>query len=65
MKNNLWSATDPKHFEGKSASELRKLLKQAEEFVEKYPDFEYGWHNEYRQELRRRIAEMIGRNKDG
>jgi hypothetical protein len=37
------------------------MLKQAEEFVKKYPQFEYGYQNEYRQELRRRIAEKIGR----
>jgi hypothetical protein len=52
---------DPRHFEGKTIRELQEMLKQAEEFVKKYPQFEYGWHNEYRQELRKYIAEKIGR----
>ena len=56
-----WSPTDPKHFEGKSQSELQKRLKEANEWVKAHPEFEHGWHNEYRQELKRRIAEGIGK----
>jgi hypothetical protein len=52
---------DPRHFEGKTIRELQEMLKQAEEFVKKYPQFEYGYQNEYRQELRKYIAEKIGR----
>ena len=62
MKNKTkWSPTDPKHFEGKTLSELKEQLVEAEKFVQNHPKFELGWHNEYRQELRRRIAERIGR----
>jgi len=62
MKNKTkWSPTDPKHFEGKTLSELKDQLVKAEKFVQGHPEFELGWHNEYRQELRRRIAERIGR----
>ncbi len=62
MKNRTkWSPTDPKHFEGKTLSELKDQLVKAEKFVQTHPKFEFGWHNEYRQELRRRIAESIGR----
>jgi hypothetical protein len=60
MKPKQWSPTDPRHFEGKTLRQLKDRLVQAEEFAKKYTQFEYGWHNEYRQELRRRIAERIG-----
>ncbi len=62
-EDKRWFATDPKHFEGKSISELQKRLADANDFAMKHPDFEFGWHNEYRQELKRRIAEMIGKKK--
>ncbi len=62
-KGKAWSPTDSKHFEGKTLNELYKKLENAEKFVQEHPQFEFGWHNEYRQELRRRIAEMIGRKK--
>ena len=45
-KSNKWSPTDPSHFEGKTLRELQDNLKNAEEFVKKYPEFTYGWHNE-------------------
>lgn len=53
--------TDARNFEGKSLAELQQRLVEAEEFVKDHPQFVYGWHNEYRQELKRRIAEKIGR----
>ena len=62
-KSEKWSPTDPRHFANKTLAELYQALRAAEEFAQKYPQFEFGWHNEYRQELRRRIAEMIGRKK--
>ena len=62
-KGKMWSRTDSKHFEGKTLTELYKQLENAEKFVQEHPQFEFGWHNEYRQELRRRIAELIGRKK--
>jgi hypothetical protein len=34
---------------------------EAEQFARDHPQFEFGWHNLYRQELRRRIAEKIGK----
>ncbi len=61
MSTKKWSPTDPRWFEGKTMRELQDRLKEAEEFVKKHPQFEYGWHNEYRQELRKYIAEKIGR----
>lgn len=62
MNQKKWSPTDPKHFEGKTLRDLQNSLSAAEEFAEKHPQFELGWHNEYRQELKRRIAERIGKN---
>ena len=56
-----WSPTDPKHFEGKTLRELQDRLVEAEQFVRDHPQFQHGWHNEYRQELRRRIAGQIGK----
>ena len=61
MKPKTWSPVDPRHFEGKSLSELQKCLVQAKEFCQQYPEFRFGWHNEYVEELRRRIAERIGK----
>lgn len=58
-----WSATDPRHFEHLSLSALQGDLARAERFAKDYPQFEFGWHNEYRSELKRRIAEMIGKKK--
>ena len=49
------------HYASMSIKELEGLLKKATEFVEKYPQFEFSWHNEYRQMLKLRIAERIGR----
>lgn len=60
-KPKMWSPTDPKHFEGKSLKELQVSLDRALEFKEENPRFEFGWHNEYIQELKRRIAERIGK----
>lgn len=60
-KIEKWNPIDCRHFDGKSIKELQQTLEKAEKFVEDFPQFEYGWHNEYRQELKRRIAEMIGR----
>jgi len=51
MKNRTkWSPTDPKHFEGKTLSELKEQLVEAEKFAQGHPEFELGWHNEYRQD---------------
>ena len=49
------------HYASKSTKELEALLKKATEFVEKHPQFKFSWHNEYRQMLKLRIAERIGR----
>ena len=49
------------YYASKSTKELEALLKQAEEFVKKHPQFEHGWHNDYRQTLKLKIAERIGR----
>jgi hypothetical protein len=49
------------HYASMSIKELEDRLKKANEFVEKYPQFEFSWHNEYRQMLKLRIAERIGR----
>jgi hypothetical protein len=57
----MWSPTDPKHYEGKTLKELQDSLVNAETFVKNHPKFEYGWHNEYRQELKKYIAERIGK----
>ena len=61
MSENKWSPTDPKHYEGKTLKELQDPLVNAETFVKNHPKFEYGWHNEYRQELKKYIAERIGK----
>ena len=62
-KPKMWSPTDPKHYEGKTLKELQDSLVNAEKFTEDHPQFQYGWHNEYVQELKRIIAEKIGRKK--
>jgi hypothetical protein len=49
------------HYASKSTKELEALLKQAEQFVKEHPKFEFSWHNEYRQMLKLKIAERIGR----
>lgn len=61
MSEKKWSPTDPKHYEGKTLKELQDSLVNAETFVKNHPKFEYGWHNEYRQELKKYIAERIGK----
>lgn len=61
MSERKWSPTDPKHYEGKTLKELQDSLVNAETFVKNHPKFEYGWHNEYRQELKKYIAERIGK----
>lgn len=63
-KPKKWSPVDPRHFEGKSLAELQKELDRANKFTQDNPQFEFGWHNEYVYELKRRIAERIGRYKD-
>lgn len=62
MKNK-WSPVNPKHYEGKTMKQLQGELKEANEFAKKHPQFEVGWHNEYRSHLRKLIAEKIGRGK--
>ena len=49
------------HYASKSTKELEALLKQAQEFVKEHPQFEFGWHNDYVQKLKARIAERIGK----
>jgi hypothetical protein len=49
------------HYASKSTKELEAQLKKSQEFVKKYPQFEYSWHNEYIHSLKLRIAERIGR----
>ena len=61
MSEKKWSPTDPKHYEGKTLKELEDSLVNAETFVKNHPQYEYGWHNEYRQELKKYIAERIGK----
>lgn len=56
-----WSPTATRHFIGLNKRQLEERLKEAEAFVAKHPQFEYGWHNEYRQELKKRIADFIGK----
>ena len=50
-----------KFYASKTTRELEELLKESEIFVKEYPEFEYGWHNEYRQNLKMKIAERIGK----
>ena len=51
------------HYASKSTKELEKLLEDAKAFAIKYPQFKYGWHNVYVQDLKRRIAERIGKGE--
>jgi hypothetical protein len=62
-KVKRYNPTNPKHFEGKSAKELQTMLSEALEFSKRHPQFQYGWHNEYIQELRKRIADTVGRGR--
>lgn len=63
MSRKKWSPTDPIHFEGKPLRELQNALVKAEKFSVDHPEFQLGWHNEYIQELKRRIAAHIGTGK--
>lgn len=58
-----WNPVDPRWFEGKTLKELQERLKEAQEFCNNHPQFQHGWHNLYREELMKRIAEMIGNRK--
>ena len=51
------------YYASKSIKELEALLKKAQEFVEKYPQYEYSRHNDYIHQLKLRIAERIGKKK--
>ena len=59
MTNTKWWWTN--ELLGLTVRQLEARLLNAEKFAEKYPQFEYGQHNEYRHELKRLIAEKIGR----
>ena len=58
-----WSPTNARHFEGQSLKQLQERLLKAQQFVKDHPQFEFGWHNEYLQEIKRRIADKIGKKK--
>lgn len=58
-----YSADESKHFEGESLKQLQERLYSAEQFIKNYPKFEFGWHNEYLQDIKRVIAEKIGKKK--
>jgi hypothetical protein len=51
------------HYASKSLKQLEADLKKAEQFVKDHPKFENGWHNDYRQTLKLKIAERIGKKK--
>lgn len=63
MAATKWSPTDPKHFDGKTLPELQRALEAANAFSSNHPQFAIGWHNEYVHELKRRIAEQIGKSR--
>ena len=63
MKQSKWSPTDRNHYEGKTLRQLQDMLVRAEQFMKDHPQFQFGWANEYRCELTRRIADMIGRKQ--
>ena len=58
-RNGVWLAKQGMQVVGFDASDI--ALSKAKKFAQDHPKFELGWHNEYRQELRKRIAERIGR----
>lgn len=49
------------HYDAKTTKELEQLLKNAEAFLAKYPEFTVGRHNDYMHMLKLKIAERIGR----
>lgn len=51
------------HYASMSIHELQFLLRKSQEFVAKYPQLENGWHNEYMNMLKLRIAERIGKKR--
>lgn len=69
MRKEYSVGYNTKHFDhehyyaSRSTKELQNLLKEAQEFVDKYPQFEQGWYNEYLQTLKQKIAERIGKKK--
>lgn len=61
MTHNTKTFNIEEHYGKKSTKELQQILKESEEFVDKYPQFKFGWHNEYRQKIKLLIAERIGK----
>lgn len=51
------------HYNAKTLKQLQALLKDSESFSERYAEFKQGWHNEHVEDLRRRIAERIGKKQ--
>ncbi len=49
------------HYASKSTKQLEEMLRDAEAFTVKYPQFSEGRHNEYVHTLKCLIAERIGR----
>ena len=63
MGNNSKTFDHDAYYASKTLSELQGFLKSTEEFIEKYPKHQVGWHNERAQKLRLVIAERIGNGK--
>jgi hypothetical protein len=61
MGNNTEKYDRVLSYKVKTTNQLQQLLKDAEDFVVKYPQFELGHHNEYIQRLKMLIAERIGK----
>ena len=59
--NNGQKFDQKAHWASKTSRQLESDLKRAQEFVDNYPKFEHGWHNEYIANLKLTIAERIGR----
>lgn len=51
------------HYASKTTKQLQDMLKDAQGFVQRHPKFEQGMPNEHVQDLKRRIAERIGKGQ--
>lgn len=51
------------HYSSMSMKELSTLIKQHEEFMEKFPDLNSDYLNNYYNMLKKRVSDRIGKGK--
>jgi hypothetical protein len=61
MGYNTHKFDNEAHYASKSTKQLQEMLKEAQGFIQRHPKLEQGMPNEYVHDLKRRIAERVGR----